>query len=86
MVAIATISPNIASPEGEGFAPSPEETLRLGNPRLQSEETSVPASIFSETELARLASFPEEIPSDELIRAFTLTGADRDLTDKNLSA
>ena len=26
MVAIATISPNIASPEGEGFAPSPEET------------------------------------------------------------
>ena len=37
------------------------------------------ASIFSETELARLASFPEEIPSDDLIRAFTLTGADRDL-------
>ena len=28
--------------------------LRLGNPRLQSEETSVPASIFSETELATL--------------------------------
>ena len=52
--------------------------LRLGNPRLQSEETSVPASIFSETELARLASFPEEIPGDDLIRAFTLTGADRD--------
>ena len=44
-----------------------------------SEETSVSASIFSETELARLASFPEEIPSDDLIRAFTLTGADRDL-------
>ena len=39
----------------------------------------MPASIFAETELARLASFPEEIPSDELIRAFTLTGADRDL-------
>ena len=39
----------------------------------------MPASILSETELARLASFPEEIPSDELIRAFTLTGADRDL-------
>ena len=39
----------------------------------------MPASIFSETELARLASFPEEIPSDDLIRAFTLTGADRDL-------
>ena len=37
------------------------------------------ASIFSETELARLAGFPEEIPSDDLIRAFTLTGADRDL-------
>ena len=37
------------------------------------------ASIFSETELARLASFPEEIPSDDLIRAFTRTGADRDL-------
>ena len=32
----------------------------------------MPASIFSETELARLASFPEEIPSDDLIRAFTL--------------
>ena len=29
MVAIATISPNIASPEGEGFAPSPEETLKV---------------------------------------------------------
>ena len=39
----------------------------------------MPVSIFSETELARLASFPEEIPSDDLIRAFTLTGADRDL-------
>ena len=52
--------------------------LRLGNPRLQSEETAVPASIFSETELARWASFPEEIPGDDLIRAFTLTGADRD--------
>ena len=39
----------------------------------------MPASIFSETELARLASFPEEIPDDDLIRAFTLTGADRDL-------
>ena len=39
----------------------------------------MPASIFSETELARLASFPEEIPGDDLIRAFTLTGADRDL-------
>ena len=38
----------------------------------------MPASIFSETELARLASFPEEIPGDDLIRAFTLTGADRD--------
>ena len=38
-----------------------------------------PASIFAETELARLASFPEEIPGDDLIRAFTLTGADRDL-------
>ena len=37
----------------------------------------MPASIFSETELARLASFPEEIPGDDLIRAFT--GADRDL-------
>ena len=36
----------------------------------------MPASIFSETELA---SFPEEIPSDDLLRAFTLTGADRDL-------
>ena len=36
----------------------------------------MPASIFSETELA---SFPEEIPGDDLIRAFTLTGADRDL-------
>ena len=34
----------------------------------------MPASIFSETELARLASFPEEIPGDDLIRAFTLTG------------
>ena len=39
----------------------------------------MPASIFSETELTRLASFPEEIPGDDLIRAFTLTGADRDL-------
>ena len=39
----------------------------------------MPASIFSETEWARLASFPEEIPGDDLIRAFTLTGADRDL-------
>ena len=39
----------------------------------------MPASIFSETELARLASFPEEIPGDDLIRAFALTGADRDL-------
>ena len=39
----------------------------------------MPASIFSETELARLASFPEEILGDDLIRAFTLTGADRDL-------
>ena len=39
----------------------------------------MPASIFSETELARLASFPEEIPGDDLIRAFTLTGADIDL-------
>ncbi len=39
----------------------------------------MPVSIFSETELARLASFPEEIPGDDLIRAFTLTGADRDL-------
>ena len=29
--------------------------------------------------MARLASFPEEIPGDDLIRAFTLTGADRDL-------
>ena len=37
----------------------------------------MPASIFSETELARLASFPEEIPGDDLIKAFTLTGADR---------
>ena len=37
----------------------------------------MPASIFSETEWARLASFPEEIPGDDLIRAFT--GADRDL-------
>ena len=48
--------------------------LRLGNPRLQSEETSVPASIFSETELARLASFPEEIPGDDLIRAIHADG------------
>ena len=39
----------------------------------------MPASIFSETELARLASFPEKIPGNDLIRAFTLTGADRDL-------
>ena len=39
----------------------------------------MPASIFSETELARLASFPEEIPGDDLIRAFTRAGADRDL-------
>ena len=39
----------------------------------------MPASIFSETELARWASFPEEIPGDDLIRAFTLTGADRNL-------
>ena len=39
----------------------------------------MPVSIFSETELARLAGFPEEIPGDDLIRAFTLTGADRDL-------
>ena len=37
----------------------------------------MPASIFSETELARLAGFPEEIPGDDLIRAFT--GAYRDL-------
>ena len=29
--------------------------------------------------MARLASFPEEIPGDDLISAFTLTGADRDL-------
>ncbi len=36
----------------------------------------MPASIFSETELA---SFPEEIPSDDLIRAFMLTSADQDL-------
>ena len=36
--------------------------------------------LFSQRhELARLASFPEKIPSDDLIRAFTLTGADRDL-------
>ena len=34
----------------------------------------MPASVFSEAELARLASFPEEIPSDDLIRALTLTG------------
>ena len=27
MVAQATTSPNFASPEGEGFPPSPEETL-----------------------------------------------------------
>ena len=39
----------------------------------------MPASIFSETELARWARFPEEIPGDDLISAFTLTGADRDL-------
>ena len=39
----------------------------------------MPVSIFSETEWARLASFPEEIPGDDLIRAFTLTGAGRDL-------
>ena len=39
----------------------------------------MPASIFSDSELARLASFPEEIPGDDLIRTFTLTGADRDL-------
>ena len=41
----------------------------------------MPASIFSETELARFASFPEEIPGDDLIRAFTLTGADQDLVE-----
>ena len=36
--------------------------------------------LFSQRhELARLAGFPEKIPSDDLIRAFTLTGADRDL-------
>ena len=34
----------------------------------------MPASIFSETELARLASFPEEIPGDDLIRAFHADG------------
>ena len=39
----------------------------------------MPASIFSDTELARLAGFPEEIPLEDLIRAFTLTGADLDL-------
>ena len=39
----------------------------------------MPASIFSDAELARLASFPEEIPSSDLIRDFTLTGVDRDL-------
>ena len=36
----------------------------------------MPASIFSETELARLASFPEEIPGDDLIRTFTLCGGE----------
>ena len=39
----------------------------------------MPASIFSDAELARLAGFPEEIPLEDLIRAFTLTGADLDL-------
>ena len=34
----------------------------------------MPASIFSETELARLASFPEEIPGDDLIRAIHADG------------
>ena len=31
-----------------------------------------PASIFSETEWARLASFLDEIPSDDLIHRFTV--------------
>ena len=36
--------------------------------------------LFSQRhELARLASFPEKIPRDDLVRAFTLTGADWDL-------
>ena len=39
----------------------------------------MPASIFSDAELARLAGFPEEIPLEDPIRAFTLTGADLDL-------
>ena len=34
----------------------------------------MPASIFSETELARLASFPEEIPGDDLIRPIHADG------------
>ena len=34
----------------------------------------MPASIFSETELARLASFPEEIPGDDLIRVIHADG------------
>ena len=46
----------------------------------------MPASIFSETELARLASFPEEIPGDDLIRAFTLTGADLPPPQRDVSA
>src|SRR3989304_9520380 len=31
-VHLAHISPNLASPEGEGFQPSPKETLRLCGP------------------------------------------------------
>ena len=34
MVARATTSPNFASPEGEGFPPSPEETLNTPVPRI----------------------------------------------------
>ncbi len=44
----------------------------------------MPASIFSDAELARLAGFPEEIPLEDLIRAFTLTGADLDLVANRL--
>ena len=48
MVAIATISPNIASPEAEGFPPSPEETL---NPLMVSGRSP---SLFTEDHLFRL--------------------------------
>ena len=56
MVAIATISPNIASPEGEGFAPSPEETLKIQGGVLLDKFRGLPTTttIFSRLEPGKI--------------------------------